>query len=67
MEKKFVERELKGVRLGIIIVGILSWLFMIFSEYGDKAFRWSLISIIVGITLFMYAVITSLLYSLSNK
>jgi hypothetical protein len=67
MEKKFVERELKVARAGIIILGILSWFFMLFSEYGDKTFRWALISIIVGITLFMYAVITFLLYSLSNK
>jgi hypothetical protein len=67
MEKKFVERELKGARVAIVIAGILSWLLMVFSEYGDEAFRFSLISIFLGITIFMYAVITFLLKYPNNK
>jgi hypothetical protein len=67
MEKKAFEMELKGSRVAILITGIVSWVFMVFSEYGDKAFRWSLIALIVGITIFMYGVTTFLLYSISNK
>jgi len=67
MEKKAVERELKGGRWAILLAGILSLVFMVFSEYGDKAFRWSLIFFIVGITIGMFEVTTFLLYFLSNK
>jgi len=67
MEKKVVERELKSARWGILILGIISWILMVFSEYGDKEFRFSLIAIIVSITIFMYAVITFLLKYPNDK
>ena len=67
MEKKGIDKELKGARIAILILGIVSWFLMVFSEYGDEAFRFSLISIFVGITIFMYAVITFLLKYPNNK
>ena len=67
MEKKAVERELKGARIAILIFGTVSWFLMVFSEYGDEAFRFSLISLFLGITIFMYAVITFLLKYPNNK
>ena len=67
MEKKVVERELKSARWGILLLGILSWGLMVFSEYGDKEFRFSLIAIIVSFTIFMYAVITFLLKYATDK
>jgi len=67
MEKKTVERELKGARWGIVILGILSWWAMVFSEYGDETFRYSLVFLIGGITIFMFAVTTFIAYFLSNK
>jgi len=67
MEKKAVERELKGARVAILIAGIVSWFLMVFSEYADKEFRFSLIFLIAEITIFMYAVTTFLLNTLSNK
>ena len=67
MEKKGVQRELKSARWGVVILGITSWILMVFSEYGDKAFRFSLIGFIGGITIFMYAVITFLLYYPNDK
>ena len=67
MEKKAVERELKVARVTILIAGIISLAIMAFSEYADRTFRFSLAFLIVGITIFMYAVTTFLLYTLSNK
>ena len=67
MEKKGIDKELKGARIAILILGIVSWFLMVFSEYGDEAFRFSLISIFVGITIFMYAVITFLLKYPNNR
>jgi len=67
MEKKGIDKELKGARIAILILGIVSWFLMVFSEYGDEAFRFSLISIFLGITIFMYAVITFLLKYPNNR
>ncbi len=67
MEKKAIERELKSAKWAILIFGILSWVLMIFSAYADKEFRFSLISLILGITIFMYAVITFLLKYPNDK
>jgi len=65
--EKALERELKGARVAVLIAGILSWAFMVFSEFADKEFRFSLIALIVGITIFMYAVITFLLTYQNDK
>lgn len=67
MEKKEIDKQLKGARWIILLFGILSWFFMVFSEYGDELFRWSLMFLIAGITFFMFIVTTFIAYILSNK
>ncbi|MBN1861371.1 MAG: hypothetical protein JW840_07925 [Candidatus Thermoplasmatota archaeon] len=66
MEKKEIKRLYNG-RWAILFAGIVSIFSMITSEYGDNAFRWSFVFLIVGITIFMFEVTTFIAYFLSNK
>lgn len=66
MEKK-LERQFKSARWAILLLGILSWWAMVFSEYGDELFRFSLIFLIGAITIFMFEVITFIVSFRSNQ
>jgi hypothetical protein len=66
MEKKEIKRLYSG-RWAILFAGIVSIFSMITSEYGDNSFRWSLVFLIVSITIFMFEVTTSIANFLSNK
>ena len=67
MEKKEINTQLYGARWAILFAGIVSLCLMTISEYGDAAFRWSLIFLMFGIIFFMFVVTSFIAYFLSDN
>jgi hypothetical protein len=67
VEKNDKKKRYRGASAGILLTGLMSWFLMVFSEFGDLAFRFSLISLFVGITIFMYEMTHFIVDSLAKE